>query len=133
MEDKYVALNQNDYAAVTINRTNLSERYMKYINEGQSFFNTLFGGNSVVPKVFTSKAISHVTYIDFLLEYGYIGTLLLMLWVVYRFKVLFAYPVTMQYRGYAISMKILYLFFALSISIYRDSIFGLLFFALFIL
>jgi len=133
VDDKYQALTQGDYTKVTTNRTDISERYLNYINNGQSFLKTLFGGNSVVPKAFVSRAISHITYIDFLVQYGYVGTFLILLFIAYHFKKQYGNKEFMQYRNFAISMKILYLFFAFSISIYKESTFAMLFFTLFIL
>lgn len=133
MEEKYVAFVKGDYAEATTNRSNLSERYLDYINKEQSFVKTVFGGNPVVPKSFRNGVISHVTYIDFLLQYGYFGTFLILLYALYKLKKAFDLPVTSQYRRYAISLKTVYLFFAFSISIYRESSFAMLLMALFIL
>lgn len=128
MEFKYNALLNNDLYAATTERSGIADRYMNYINNDQSILKQLFGGNSVIEL----GQAAHNTYISFIMQYGYLGTVGLIAYIVNRLlKTYFAPKDADRKLGFV--LKALYIFFIVSLTIYHGSTFAMMFFVLFIL
>lgn len=72
--------NQN-YDDVTSNRTSVLKDNLEFFSD-QSVMHQLFGGNSVNPY---NYLVSHNSYADILMRFGYAGLLAILLAVIYRF------------------------------------------------
>ncbi|MBE6601948.1 MAG: hypothetical protein E7637_05520 [Ruminococcaceae bacterium] len=131
MESKYLALVNDDYSTLTTGRSSNAEIYLGYIHR-QSPLRILFGGNTLIPPSLHCGA-SHNTYIDFLLRFGYVGAAILLFFVVRSFFRTLAGDKNSRYRKVSLCLKVLYLFFAFTLSIYNHATFAMMFFVFWIL
>ncbi len=128
MEGKYLSLVAGDMTDFTTNRSDLSERYMNYINHEQTLLGVIFGFNNI--QIY--DLAPHNTYIDFLLQFGYLGTFLILLYWSYRIQICYKQSHDNN-RKISLILKALFIFCIYSLSVYNQSIFALMFLFLFIL
>ena len=127
MEMKADYLSEGDMASATTNRSDIAEQYWNYIMGEQSFLGKMFGGNSVL----LLRHVPHNTYIDFIVQFGFIGAIFLILFIIKRFIGTCFAPKDMN-RKIQLILKVLYMVFIFSISVYSESTFALLFVFLFV-
>ncbi len=81
LTDKLGALQSENYTDTTSGRLYLSRINLEYFS-GQSAVTQLFGGISVNP---LGHNVSHNSFVDILLQYGYFGLTAISLMVIYKF------------------------------------------------
>ncbi len=81
LTDKLGALQSENYTDTTSGRLYLSSINLEYFS-GQSAVTQLFGGTSVNP---LGNNVSHNSFVDILLQYGYFGLTAISLMVIYKF------------------------------------------------
>lgn len=121
VEEKLGFAEKGDYDAVTTDRTELSAFKVNYFLNQTPLFRQLFGFNALN---IGDGFMSHNTYVDFLLQLGIIGTMLVVAYIFVRamrsFKLFRKEEVS---HKYIFTLKMLFLFFAFTISIYQGHIF----------
>ena len=128
MEEKWDALLVGDLDSVTTNRSTITEQYWDYLTNEQSLVKQIFGGNSI--NLF--EHVPHNTYMDFLLQFGFLGTAFLLIFIFKRLLQAFFLPKD-RTRKVIVTLKILYAVFIFSISVFTESTFALTFVFLFVL
>ena len=127
---KIEALFVGNYHDVTSGRSDISDQYFNYINNEQSVWRMFLGGNSIMAEF---DMAPHNTYIDFILQFGYVGLAVIVATVIHRvYKVYKTYEFA-NYRKLSIVLKFLYAFFAFTLSVYTGSTFAVMMFVFFIL
>ena len=114
---------RGDMASATTNRNVIFSKYISYIFTEQDISATLFGGNSLIIPSVTSSA-PHNTYVGILLQFGVVG---FVLFVAYALKKLWnAFKRKEDPNRHAILiLKVLCLFFAITLSFYASSTYAL--------
>ncbi len=118
---------ENDVDTATSSRSRIARKYLNYIVNEQSLWKSLFGGNGIM----LTGGVPHNTYIDWILQLGWLGFAVMIFVVIRRLRRVWHLPPTVSQKRILIMMKCLLLFFAFSLSIYDGASFGLLFFFLF--
>ena len=127
MVDKYNAFLAGDFYSATTGRSYISEMYWNYINEGQSWIKMFFGWNSV----FQLGVVAHNTYVTWIMIYGYLGMLCLVIYCLKRLWNAYFSDKNNE-RKLIMTLKLMYIVFIASISIFTSSTFVLMFLVLFI-
>ena len=127
--EKLTALGQGDMNAVTTNRSSLAAEYWHYIF-GQSLGRFLFGGNSLTP---IRGAATHNTYIGFLLQTGFIGTLIILVWMAFRAQKAIALPADDEMKRRLFLLKVIAFFFGVNLNFDAYSLWALWLFVLTVL
>ncbi len=109
-----------DYNGVTTNRTNLAKKYLNYIFNEQSFFGMMFGGNSLQVESIT-KAVTHNTFINLLLQFGVIGTIIFLILIIIRFVKNYKSKANPNYKG-IIVLKTFCVIAGLGASLYANNL-----------
>ena len=131
IEEKLLELNRGDIGAVTTGRTDLSAEHLAYFTES-SFLKKLFGGTAINTS-FVDPALSgaaHNEYIDWLLNIGLLGTLIMAGFLIYSFFGYWKKAVKEKNDVYAFlaMIKANWMFYAATLTIFLDFRFMLLFF-----
>lgn len=128
MEIKYNAFVNGDFYSATTGRLDLADKYLHYINQEQTLGRQLFGGNSVVEL----GIATHNTYLSWILQFGYLGFIMLLLYACKRLLKIYLSEKN-DIRRFSLIIKALYLFFIATLSVFDGSTFALMFFFLFVL
>ncbi len=128
IQDKYLSLQAKDYYHLSTGRASLGEIYWKYIMN-LDILRKLFGGNYLMQYSY----FPHNSYIDFIVQFGFVGCGLLVLGMISSLIKKFQYSKHNEYRRCSITLKILYMIFTASISVYHGTTFVMMLFVLFIL
>lgn len=123
---KFEQFASGDFALATTNRSSLASLYLNFYNrqDGLSYF---FGGNRIpITEITFSNLVSHNTYIDLLLRFGLVGTLLLLCLIGKRcFASYHEMRASKKYELF--TLKMLFIFYSYSLSIYYGPFFALWF------
>ena len=128
LSGKYLAYKIGDVGDFTTGRSDLSDMYWSFINN-QTLLRKLIGGNYLLQYSY----FPHNTYIDFIIQFGYIGTLFIVIGMLLSLKNKFSYQSHNEYRKCTITLKILYAIFISTISVYHGTTFAVMIFILFVL
>ena len=109
-----------NYGGATTNRTNLAKKYLNYIFNEQSFFRMMFGGNSLLVKSITT-AVTHNTFINLLLQFGVIGTIIFLILIIIRFIKNYKSRANPNFKG-IIVLKTFCVIAGLGASLYANSL-----------
>lgn len=121
---------KGDLIEATTNRALLTKNYLHYIGNEQSILGWLFGGNSL----FILGGVSHNTGIDLILRFGFLGFCIIVFYIMIRiFKCVRKRSVNNLERRTVLMLKMVYLIYSLTLSIYGHSTFALLYLCLIIL
>lgn len=127
MNMKYMDLISGNFSGLTNGRNDLGDFYWRYIKE-EGFLRQLLGGNNLL----LFSHVPHNTYIDFIIQFGFIGLIVIGSIILLRIRNIFKF--TDKYnKGAIISIKCLYLFFITTISVYHGSTFAFTLFLLLII
>ena len=129
VSDKAEELLNADLDVATSGRTSILRRYGRYIFGEQPPLKMLFGGNSIM----ITGGVPHNTYIDWILQGGVVGCLLLLVLIGKRFANTYQLLPDVPHKRLLMTMKVLYIAFALTLSIYDGAAFSLFFFFVFFL
>lgn len=135
--DKYIerilskvdALMSGNWNTLTSKRSSISDTYWKYI-EKEDLLHFLFGFNSLTC---ASDYVPHNTYIDFILQFGIIGSALYLYVLIKKFKNVIIEKSNLLYRKVVITLKVVFLLYMAALSIYQGSIFAIMMVILFVL
>lgn len=128
LQEKYMAFQFGNYNDLTTGRSELRDYYWSFI-KNQDIVRMMLGGNNLLQYSY----FPHNTYIDFIIQFGFIGSTLLIISAVISFFKAYRYKKHNEYRRCVITLKILYAVFLASISVYHGTTFALMLFILFIL
>lgn len=118
-----------DYESASTYRSRLTDIYLEKFNE-QGIVKWMFGGNSIpFSNVWIGKFnfTSHNTYVDCLLRFGMVGTIILLIIIVKKYIKSFLLYKTTAKNGELFLLKTMILFYAYSVSIYYGPFFAYLF------
>lgn len=127
--EKLDLFSESDVDTATSGRSRILRRYLNYIVYEQPLWNGLFGGNGIM----LTGGVPHNTFVDWLLQVGWIGFAVMLCIIVRRFWLSGHLPPNIGYKKMLIMMKCLLLIFCFSLSIYDGASYGVLFFFLFFL
>jgi O-antigen ligase len=133
IEDKLTNIKSNDIDSFTSQRTALTKSHLNYYKT-QSTYTMLFGGykvNSYIVEIpGMAPLVAHNEYVDLLLNVGLIGTIFLIGFAVFRFINSFIlYRKNMSEAALCVCMiKIIWLFYAATLTMFLDFRFMLCFF-----
>ena len=122
--EKIGFLETGNYAIATTGRSNLAYKQLLYALNRDTF--GLFFGMSATPAP-GFRLLSHNTYVDFIIHFGLIGFILLIIAIVNKLKGIY-YNWDNGHSHISIcklQLKVLFLFFSFGLSIYEDSTFAL--------
>ena len=130
VEEKMEIAERGDIGEATTNRSSIAARKLEYFFTEASPFHQIFG----LTPITAGGGVPHNTYLDFLLQFGIIGVLIAIVYMIMRF----GSSVISLKRGdkshkYIITLKVLFLFFAFTLSIYDGPTFAMFFLACFML
>ncbi len=122
--DRLGNLNDSKYDDATSNRTSLTNQNLEYFNS-HSTLNQIFGMNSANP---LNTNVSHNSFVDILLRFGYVGLFIVALLVIYRFYKQYIYA---RKTGDSVLLmcKIALLFWSFTISMF-DGVFSCIWFGI---
>ena len=121
IEYKLNAFNNKDYQAVTTNRSSNTEKNLKYYSN-QSIGKQLLGGNSIPP---AGLPLSHNTYADILLRFGLLGTIVLGFIMIKKLWKSFKLYHKTKENGEVFLLKVVFILFSSTLSIYSGNTFAL--------
>ena len=126
--EKYNAFLSGNIAELTTGRSSISENYISFIGE-QDLGKLLIGGNNLLQ----FQNVPHNTYIDFIIQFGLIG-LFIVIGVSIRKLIMVSYSCKiLENAKICVSLKVLFLFFIASISVYHGTAFVLMLFVLLVI
>ena len=128
LQEKYMALQLGNYNDLTTGRAELGDYYWNFI-KNQDIVRMMFGGNYLMQYSY----FPHNTYVDFIIQFGFIGCALLLVNAVISFFRAYHHEHHNEYRRCLVTLKILYAVFLASISVYHGTTFVIMLFVLFIL
>ena len=128
LQEKYMAFQFGNYADLTTGRSELGDYYWNFI-KNQDIVRMMFGGNYLLQYSY----FPHNTYIDFIIQFGFIGCTLLIVSAAISFLKAYHYKQYNEYRRCLITLKILYVVFSFTVSVYHGTTFVIMLFVLFIL
>ena len=123
LEEKLTFVQAGDISNATTNRSEHATAYFNYIFNEQSAVKLLFGGNPIIVNSVSGSA-SHNTYLDILLQFGIVGLVPFVAYLIHRLAKTLKNSDD-QYRRAKITLKVLCMFFALGLSIYADNVWSL--------
>lgn len=120
-----------DYDSATTDRSYLANYKMNLFVYELPLHRQLFGFNSLM---IGNNFISHNTYVDFFLQFGVVGTLISFAYIIWRLiSSIGRLKKGEKTSNYVLTLKLLFLFFALTISIYQGPTLAMFFIACFLL
>ncbi|MFF5396691.1 hypothetical protein ACFY5J_04725 [Peribacillus butanolivorans] len=129
VEAKLDDFTNGNYNNLTTNRSSLTQQNLEYYTD-QSFLKQAFGGNSLPPEGYN---LSHNTYIDLLLRFGVFGTIAFGFVIIKRLWKHFRQYYKTKENGEVFLLKIVFLIFAGTLSIYSGNVFVLWYLILLVL
>lgn len=120
-EEKLNAFSNKDYKHVTTGRTSNTEQNIKYFSS-QSVGKKLFGGNPTPPE---GVLLAHNTYVDILLRFGWLGSILFYYVTIIKLWNSFRLYNTTKKNGEVFLLKVIFVLFSGTLSIYSGNIFAL--------
>ena len=119
---KFNALLSGQWNEVTTGRSSLANDYWSYIsNEG--IIRLLFGFNVLNC---AASRVPHNTYIDFILQFGILGSMLYMGITLFKIKKILCEKDHLLYRKVVLIYKIIFLFYLGTLSLYQGNLFALM-------
>jgi hypothetical protein len=125
IQEKIEFAQVGDVDKATTERSALTALKWNYITNEAPLIKEFFGFNSLVV---VDGAASHNTYMDLILQFGFIGAITILFFVVIKYTS----SVLQFVRGddgekYVVILKTLVLFFALTLSIFHGPVFAIVF------
>lgn len=127
IEEKIGSFLIKDFSSLTTGRTDILGLYISFI-ENENIFRFVFGGNNLLQ----FEQMPHNTYIDFIVQYGILGFSIFMTLAAIGLLKLIRSKNKSPNKKMLITLKIVFLFFIASISVYHGVAFSLMLFVLII-
>jgi hypothetical protein len=117
IEEKLTAFSNKDYKTLTTGRSRNSKQNLEYFS-GQPIVKQLVGGNAIPPE---GVPLSHNTFIDLLLRFGVLGTIIFAFVLAGNLWKSFAYYKNTKENGEVFLLKLVFLIFSGALSIYSGN------------
>ncbi|XKE93987.1 hypothetical protein LG326_12515 [Metaplanococcus flavidus] len=132
IESMKLGVNDGAFSNLTSNRTTIWKDHLNYFAD-QPNFNILFGGNFITDGGFNEtlfSMVSHQVFIDMLLNFGLMGTLIFICFILFKINSHFRgyYKVKHEHFLLLILIKFIWLFYAFGLSMFPSWTFLLFFF-----
>lgn len=129
VEEKIGFFEKGDISAATTNRSDITKEFVGYIKNDISWVKQWFGGNKITRGAI---GVSHNSYIDFVLQFGFVGLIIILAYLFVRLKKIFCMKKDFVRKNILI-LKILYIVAIFTLSVYNGSTFAMMFNMLFLL
>ena len=126
---KYDQLLSKDYNSASSERSKLWESNYSYYNS-QTLLKRMFGGNYLTDFGFDNnfKQVSHQTYLDMLLNFGFVGAFFLLAFYISKFIKLLNQKTSEEYQPTRIMICLIWFFYAFGLSMVTSWMFLFFFF-----
>ena len=116
---------------VTTGRSRISSEYIDYIFNQQGVIKLMFGLNPLIR--IPSGHVPHNTYLDFILQFGLLGSAVLLWFIVRNLSKSFRPIVDKPSNKPVLILKVLFLFYMFGLSLYEGCLTGIMIITLFAL